>query len=120
MILHITTRNDWEKAVAAGVYTTDSLITEGFIHCSTLKQTADTANLFFKGQHGLILLCIDEDKLIPECKYENPTATGLHNPEIDNLFPHIYGPINLSAVMQVVEFPAGENGFFALPEKVFI
>jgi len=118
MILHITTRNDWEKAKLAGEYTAPSLASEGFIHCSTIKQTEDTANIFFIGQQGLILLCIDENKLKSECKYEDPTGGGQHDPNVGKLFPHIYGPINLAAVVKVVDFPANENGLFVLPKEI--
>lgn len=62
-ILHIATNTEWEKAQQDGAYTAPSLQSEGSIHCSTLTQTVDTANIFFKGQEGLILLCIDENKL---------------------------------------------------------
>jgi uncharacterized protein (DUF952 family) len=90
----------------------------GFIHCSTPKQTVDTANIFFRGQNGLALLCIDENKLKSEYKYEYPTGGGQHDPNVGNLFPHIYGPINISAVIKVVDFPTNEKGFFVLPKDV--
>jgi uncharacterized protein (DUF952 family) len=118
MILHITTHKDWDKAMLEGEYTAPSLISEGFIHCSTPKQTVDTANIFFKGQNGLVLLCIDESKLKSGFKYENPTGGGHHDPSVGNLFPHIYGPINIAAVIKVVNFPANENGSFALPKEI--
>jgi uncharacterized protein (DUF952 family) len=116
----MTTQKDWENAQFKGEYTAPSLLTDGFIHCSTIKQTAGTANLFFRGQNGLILMCIDEKKLKSECKYEDPAGgTGEHNdPRIDNLFPHIYGPINNSAVIKVINFPPDENGFFKLPKEL--
>ena len=66
MVLHITTYKDWEIAEEKGEYTAASLHTEGFIHCSTVKQTVDTANIFFKGRQDLILLCIDENKLVAQ------------------------------------------------------
>lgn len=116
MILHITTLKEWDQAQLAGEYITPSLSSEGFIHCSTPRQVADTANIFFKGQNGLILLCIDENKLIPECKFEDPTGGGDHDPVVGKFFPHVYGPINLSAVVRVVNFTADENGLFELPE----
>ena len=120
MILHITTHKEWEKALLKGEYTAFSLNSEGFIHCSTLKQTVDTANIFFRGQNGLALLCIDENKLKSGCKYENPTGGGQHAPSVGNLFPHIYGPINCSAVIKVVDFPSDENGFFTLPKEIMM
>jgi uncharacterized protein (DUF952 family) len=116
IILHITTLQDWDKALNEGEYISPSLISDGFIHCSTIKQTTDTANIFFKGQKGLILLYINESKLEPECKYEDACGGALHNPEVGKLFPHIYGPINLSAVEKVLDFPPGDDGLFALPQ----
>lgn len=118
MILHITTLKEWEKAKLEGEYTTPSLKSDGFIHCSTLKQTVDTANIFFKGQNGLVLLCMDESKLKSECKYEDPCGGGKHDPNVGNLFPHIYGAINISAVVKIVDFPTDENGLFRLPKEL--
>ena len=115
MILHISSSVEWEKAGALGEYIAPSLGTEGFIHCSTPAQTADTANLFFKGHRGLVLLCIDETRLRSECRYEAPTGGGKHDPGVGTLFPHVYGPINLSAVVNVVDFPPDELGVFSLP-----
>jgi uncharacterized protein (DUF952 family) len=120
MILHITTQKDWEQARVKGEYTVPSLHTDGFIHCSTLAQAVDTANLFFKGQSGLVLLCIDERKLKSECKYEDPAGGNgnQHDPRIVNLFPHIYGPINISAIIKMVNFHPNANGLFELPEEL--
>jgi uncharacterized protein (DUF952 family) len=118
MVLHITTQNEWKNAQMEGEYAAPSLKSEGFIHCSTVEQTVDTANIFFKGQNGLILLCIDENALKPVCRYEDPAGGGQHNQGVGKLFPHIYGPINFSAVEKVVEFPMDENGFFTLPKEI--
>lgn len=120
MIIHITTHKEWENAKLEGEYITPSLNSEGFIHCSTIKQTTDTANIFFKGQKGLILLCIDENILQSVCKYEDPTGGGQHDPGVGNLFPHIYGPINLQAVIKVIDFPQNKNGFFELPAELIM
>ena len=109
MILHITLHKDWEKAQLEGSYTAPSLKSEGFIHCSTVKQTVDTANIFFRGQNGLVLLLIDENKLESECKYEDPTGGGKHDPDAGKLFPHVYGSINISAVIKVVNFSPDEK-----------
>ena len=118
IILHITTQKDWEKAQKDDEYTAPSLQTEGFIHCSTVKQTVDTANIFFKGQQGLVLLCIDENKLTAECKYEDPTGGAQHDPNVGSLSPHIYGPVNLSAIIKTVDFPVNEDGTFSLPKEI--
>ncbi len=120
MILHIATKKEWETAGINGEYTVESLDTEGFIHCSTLMQVGNIADLFFKGETGLVLLCLDEKKLTSKCKYEKPVGNigEQYNPRIDDLFPHIYGPINISAVIEVVDFPPKENGLFEIPKEL--
>jgi uncharacterized protein (DUF952 family) len=113
LILHITTESAWQAALRAGVYAPPSLATEGFIHCSTPAQTAETANLFFRGQPGLVLLCIDSSRLSSELKYESPTDAAAR-PRAGS-FPHIYGMLELSAVVAVVPFPPDPDGSFCLP-----
>jgi len=66
------------------------------------------------------LLCIDEDKLKSECKYEDPTAGRQYDPSVGNLFPHIYGSINISAIIKAVNFPPDNNGLFSLPKELMI
>jgi len=113
MILHILRRADWESALARGTYAPASLAAEGFIHCSTTPQIVDTANRFYRGQRGLIILCIEESRLEADLKYEPPVPALDDNPA--GLFPHLYGPLNLDAVARVIDFPAGADGTFELP-----
>ncbi|NLH47876.1 MAG: DUF952 domain-containing protein [Myxococcales bacterium] len=117
MIVHITTRQEWQAAAGESEYRAASLQSDGFIHCSTVKQVVDTANLFFRGQNDLLLLIIDEKRLNTELKYEDPTGRG-HDPGVGSLFPHVYGPVNRDAIRQVVEFPYRQDGTFALPDEV--
>lgn len=108
MILHITRRSDWEAAQAMGDYRLDSLDTEGFIHCSTPEQVLGPANELYRGQPELVLLVIDPSRLEARLVYEDLYASGI-------AFPHIYGPLNLDAVVKVVPFPPGSDGSFELP-----
>jgi len=112
MVLHTTTRQSWEAAKAAGAYTTDSLAKEGFIHCSKASQILRVANLLFPGQHGLVILVIDPARLTAELRWD----PGIDLPS--ELFPHIYGPLNLEAVKGVVDFEPGADGKFSLPESL--
>ena len=111
-IYHITTRAAWEQARAAGVYTASSLTQEGFIHASTREQVVGTANLFFKGADGLVLLAIATARLSAELRYEWAI-------DVNQSFPHIYGPLNLDAVVEVVDFPPDPlTGQFHLPQTL--
>ncbi|MDZ8053757.1 MAG: DUF952 domain-containing protein [Aulosira sp. ZfuVER01] len=109
-ILHITQTKQWDQAKINGSYHADSLDTEGFIHCSEANQIVKVANKFFRNQKGLVLLFIDADKVKAKIRYEEA--------EIDELFPHIYGELNIDAVFQVIDFESGENGLFELPQEV--
>lgn len=105
MILHITKREQWEQAKEVGIYRSDTLDTEGFIHCSTPQQIVRTANRFFQNQKELVLLCIEPEQVQAEIKYEAADS---------DLFPHIYGALNIDAVTQVLAFEPGENGKFEI------
>lgn len=111
MILHITSRAQWEAAQPAEVYRSDSLVTEGFIHCSAPTQVLGPANAFFTGQKNLVLLCIDPAAVQAPIVYEDCYQTG-------QAFPHIYGPLNIDAVTDVVDFPPNADGTFSLPKEV--
>lgn len=107
IIFHIAQREDWEGAEATGIYQTKTLPTEGFIHCSSGDQVIEVANLRFRGQSGLVLLVIDTKRVRPKIIYENLEGG-------QQLFPHIYGELNTRAVVQVVAFEPGADGYFEL------
>lgn len=103
MILHITSKQEWLEAQQRGEYIAPSLANEGFIHCSTEKQVLHVANAFYRGRNDLVLLKLDEDRLESTVKWEAPA--GLPAPGISesDSFPHIYGPINLTAIASVLD-----------------
>ena len=112
LILHATYRTSWSAAQKSGQYTADSLAGEGFIHCSKVDQILRVADLIFAGQHGLVLLVIDPARLLSELRWE---------PGVDlatELFPHVYGFINLDAVVDVLDFEPGTDGKFHLPKSL--
>lgn len=119
-ILHITPRPDWEAAQQAGNYRSQSLLTQGFIHCSTAEQVIPVANFVFRGQPDLLLLVIDTDKVQPEVKFEPPIDphTGKVEADKSDLYPHVYGSLNLDAVINVVAFPPNPDGTFTLPPEI--
>ena len=109
LIYHITTRLAWSAAQETGAYRADSLASQGFIHCSTSDQVVRVANAFYRGQNGLVLLEIDPAVLEPDVRWEPGTDKA------DELFPHIYGVIDVDAVLRVLDFPAEAQGTFELP-----
>ena len=92
MIYHVVTQTDWLFALENGYYEAASLASEGFIHTSKKNQVKGVLERYYKNQTDLILLHIDEKKLIPELRYETASSVA-------ELFPHIYGKLNLEAVI---------------------
>ena len=115
LIFHITTHDHWQSAQGRGVYLCPSLEKEGFIHCSKRNQVLKVANKSYRGQRGLVLLCINAPKVDAAIRHELP-ADG--NGGGHERFPHIYGPLNLDAVIDVVDFPPEADGSFTLPNGV--
>lgn len=111
LILHITTYKEWAEAQKKGVYETDSLRRQGFIHCAQRKQVLGVANAMYHGQKGLVLLAIDAGQVQAEVRHEDCYETG-------SRFPHIYGPLSLEAVVQVIPFAPDADGKFSLPEAL--
>jgi uncharacterized protein (DUF952 family) len=116
MIFHITSHTAWTEAQAKGEYTAPSLAAEGFIHCSTLSEVLPVANAYYPGQTGLVLLVIEPERLSSALKWEPPSG-GTPPPGVPEgeLFPHVYGPIHLHAVVKVIELEPTSTGAFTLP-----
>jgi len=93
-IYHITTAAAWEKAQLVGAYVADSLAIEGFIHCSTQDQVAGVLERYYKGQTNLVKLIIDKSKVTSPLIFELATS-------INEVFPHIHGPIDIAAIISV-------------------
>lgn len=94
-IYHITTSKEWEIAQKDGFYVAASLPIEGFIHCSKAEQVDGVLERYYKGVTGLVKLVIDTTKLNHKLVYELA-------PSVNEEFPHIYGSINVEAVIEVV------------------
>lgn len=97
-IFHIATAADWRRATETGTYTTSTigrtLEEEGFIHASRRDQVQGVFDRYYRGAgEDLVLLTIDPARLAEaEVRVE---AVG------DDSYPHIYGPINRAAVVDV-------------------
>jgi uncharacterized protein (DUF952 family) len=105
----------WLAAQGEGRYLAASLESEGFIHCSKPDQLVAVAEKFYGGQSGLVVLVIDPGRLVPGLKWEAPADGGPPGVEGGDLFPHVYGPINLEAVVEVLDLAADGEGHFSLP-----
>lgn len=118
MIYHITTQSEWAKAQENGVYQAPSLASQGFIHLSKREQITKVANAIYTGQTDLVLLCVDESKLDANLRFEPPDTMVPAAHYDGELFPHVYGTINLNAVSHVIMFPPNDDDTFTLPETL--
>lgn len=91
--MHITGQKEWQRALENGAYQADTLAEQGFIHCCLDSQVEGVLKEWFAGAANLVVLEIDSDRLASPLKFEN-IAEGQEE------FPHVYGPINLDAVVK--------------------
>jgi uncharacterized protein (DUF952 family) len=108
-IYKISPASAWREAERQGVYkgSADDL-RDGFIHFSSASQVAETAKKHFFGQTGLFLIEVDADVLGDALRWE--VSRG------DQLFPHLYGELDLGAVTAVLEMHARSDGTHDIPE----
>ena len=100
-IFHLALASDWSAAQETGDYRISTLgctlEQEGFIHASRADQWRSTKQRFYADvPDQLVLLEIDPARLTSELRVDEV-------PEVDDSFPHIYGPLNLDAVVAVHE-----------------
>jgi len=119
VILHLINRTDWEAAQQSGVVHPASLANEGFVHCSTEHQMVGVANKYYTGATNMLLLRIDPKLLASPLKWEPPAhIDGSPSLPGEPFFPHIYGPINIDAVTEIIEFPSTPDGTFVTPPQL--
>jgi uncharacterized protein (DUF952 family) len=99
----------WREAERQGVFrgSADD-VRDGFIHFSVASQLAETAKKHFFGQTGLFLIAVDADALGDALRWE-PSRN-------DELFPHLYGELDLGAVTGVLDMRARSDGYHDIPE----
>jgi uncharacterized protein (DUF952 family) len=109
LIYKIVPEGLWREAEAEGVFRGAPIdVTDGYIHFSTAAQARETAAKHFAGQIGLLLAAIDEARLGPALRYEVSRGGAL--------FPHLYAPLDLSAVLWVKPLPLGSDGVHIFPD----
>lgn len=99
----------WQEARQSGVFNGAAIdLTDGFIHLSTASQAKETAARYFAGKGGLLLVAIDAAALGEKLVFE-PSRGG-------DLFPHLYAPLPLAAVLWEKPLPVGPDGAHVFPE----
>ncbi len=99
----------WREAERQGVFRgSPDDIRDGFIHFSTASQVAETARKHFSGQTGLLLIAVDADALGNALRWERSRN--------DEFFPHLYGALDLAAVMRIFVLRERGDGSHEIPE----
>ena len=107
LVFHLTYKHAWEAARSAGEYAAPSLAEEGFIHCSKdVTQLLKVAARLYPGETGLMVLDVDLEELKSPLKNE-PSRSG-------EIYPHIYGMLNVDAVVRERALEVGADGLHFL------
>ena len=108
VLLHLISSDEWSSAETEDELRPESLSSAGFIHLSTPEQAHLPANRLYRGRDDLLLLHIDPARLDAPIRWESGVAT---DPE-SMLFPHLYGALPVSAVINVTSYRPGADGSF--------
>jgi uncharacterized protein (DUF952 family) len=108
-IYHMCRQSEWTAAEAAGIYHGSSQdVADGFIHFSAAQQIRESARKHRAGQADLVLVTVDAAKLGAGLKWEVSRGGAL--------FPHLYGPLPLAAVIRIEPLPLGPDGMHLFPK----
>ncbi|MFZ2178492.1 MAG: DUF952 domain-containing protein [Rhodococcus sp. (in: high G+C Gram-positive bacteria)] len=111
-LVHLCSRDEWQAARRDGVRVPDTFATDRFVHLSAPAQVHLPANRLFAGRTDLVLLRVDPAALGAPVKWE----AGVPADPTSMRFPHLYGPLPMSAVTAVDHYLPDEDGYFpALP-----
>jgi uncharacterized protein (DUF952 family) len=108
LLVHLCPRDEWSSAKTMGQLRPESLASAGFIHLSTPEQVHLPANRLYRGRDDLVLLHIDPPRLDAPVRWESGVAT---DPD-SMLFPHLYGALPVSAVINVTSYRPDADGAF--------
>ena len=108
VLVHLCGSGEWSGALDRGEIRPDSSGGSDYIHLSTPEQVHLPANRLYRGRDDLVLLHIDPTLLDSPVRWEPGVATA---PE-SMLFPHLYGPLPVRAVINVTAYPPGPDGTF--------
>jgi uncharacterized protein (DUF952 family) len=113
-LIHMCTTTEWEDAKRGGERRPPSLDEQGFIHLSAPEQVHLPANRLFAGRRDVVLLRLDPSLLGAPVRWEPGVPT---DPE-SMTFPHLYGPLPITAVTSVTSYvPDADGSFAALPQS---
>ena len=111
IIYKIVAKDTWKEAWESGSFEGAEIdLVDGFIHFSTAEQVRQTAARFFQGRDDLVLIGVDASLLGDPLKWE-PAADG-------TLFPHLYGPLPLPAVVSQDELLLEATGGHQFPDHL--
>lgn len=111
MIYRIAESTDWQQARERGQFVSADLAAEGFIHLSESHQILRTADKYYRGKRGLVLLEIDDALLGDKIIREDLTGSG-------SRYPHCYAPIPVQAIVRCFALSDDTGEGFALPPEL--
>lgn len=105
LLVHLCGLQEWLRARERGEITPAPEV--GFVHLSTQAQVHLPANRLFAGRADVVLLFLDPDRLGSPVRWE----PGVPGDPAAMVFPHLYGPLPVSAVVHVEDYRPGPDGF---------
>lgn len=107
IIIHCLKKSVYESIKDQDFYGEDLIEKDGFIHASEFKTFIYVAPAFNDVEEELLFLCIETEKVKPEIKWEVGDSRGTK-------YPHIYGALNMDAIVSVMPYNKDENNHWVM------
>lgn len=101
---HLVPEPVWSERGGAEMYLPEAYEADGFIHLTNgLDELVKVANMFYTSDdRDYLVLALDMNRISSEVRYDDP----------DNVYPHVYGPLNTDAVLGTFTAERGADGTF--------
>lgn len=109
VLIHLCSADEWEQAQRVGERRPPSLDEVGFVHLSSPQQVHLPANRLYAGRTDMVMLWCDPPKLGASVLWE----PGVEGDPDSMMFPHLYGPLPVSAVISITSYLPDADGKFA-------
>ncbi|WP_326547049.1 DUF952 domain-containing protein [Mycolicibacterium sp. ND9-15] len=109
VLVHLCSKDEWQAARTHGEHRPGSLTANGFVHLSAPEQVHVPANRLYAGRTDLVLLRVDAARLSSPVRWE----PGVPTDPVGMVFPHLYGPLPVAAVIRVTSYLPDADGRFA-------
>lgn len=108
IMIHCMLKKEYDVIKNNEYYGEQWIKQDGFLHFSTWNSFYDIANSFISENEEWVILCVDTDYVEATIMWEDMDGLGVY-------YPHLYGPLNMNSIVDVVAFHYEDGKWLGKP-----